>query len=419
MAKLDLSIVIPCATDLAIVDCIRSIHATCPDDIEIIVSLNDPTPEVRNCLKSFPEVELCEISVRHLSRAYNRGISIAGRRNILLMDSDCTFENGAIQALYNGLKTRPISKGRVVFQSNGFVSSFIAKVREFTTTDFLNAYSPPLAFRKSIIDQIGHYFFHESIPWSEDNEFNFRVKKAGLQIAAVPNAIVYHRPLSLRADVQSGFRYGLGKRITESLGIFPVTKWLALETQLKRFRKTGQVWQAKGWLASLYYLFLWRPANRFGYAWQTIKEHISNVYANRNVVIALTTPNGRVLMQQRDDKPGLRGRNQWTFPGGRARPKEPIKDAIRRELLEELEYHPPNAVLVGRIREPGQPHPYIHNVFHASLTVPADKLKVHEGQRVNAIEPEAIKALDTVPWFWQLYGSTIDTLFPGSWIPGP
>ncbi|MBW4436132.1 MAG: NUDIX domain-containing protein [Pleurocapsa minor GSE-CHR-MK-17-07R] len=61
----------------------------------------------------------------------------------------------------------------------------------------------------------------------------------------------------------------------------------------------------------------------------------------RDVVCALlTNARGEVLLQLRDDKPGLRYANMWTLFGGSVEEGEQQADAIRRELIEELALSP-------------------------------------------------------------------------------
>lgn len=270
MSKLDLTIIIPCATDIKINDCIQSIYETCIDDVEILVSLNGASKDVKEILKNFQHVKICEVKEANLSKAYNNGIKHASRNNILLMDSDCIFVKNTIKLLYDGLKYAKLSKGLVVFRSNNLTSKIIAKVREYTTTDFISAYSPPLAFSKDIKSLIGGYYFDERIPWSEDSEFNYRVQKAGIKIHYNPKAVIYHAPISISQDIRSGFKYGRGKRISEELGLLPRTNYFDISTHAKKFVKTYAVFRTKGLLPALYYFFIWRPINRLGYIIQGI-----------------------------------------------------------------------------------------------------------------------------------------------------
>lgn len=62
----------------------------------------------------------------------------------------------------------------------------------------------------------------------------------------------------------------------------------------------------------------------------------------RQVVgVLLYNRQGEVLLQQRDDKPGLVYAGHWTFFGGAVEPDETPDDAILRELWEELELRLP------------------------------------------------------------------------------
>ena len=47
---------------------------------------------------------------------------------------------------------------------------------------------------------------------------------------------------------------------------------------------------------------------------------------------------GAVLMQHRDDIPGLSDAGKWVMPGGHREPPESLETSARRELLEETGY---------------------------------------------------------------------------------
>lgn len=266
--KIDLTIIIPCSSDTRIGDCIRSIYQTCFSDAEILVSLNNASKEVKDIVRSFPDVKTCEIKQPNLSMAYNHGIECASRNNILLMDSDCLFAPKTIELLYKGLKNANLAKGLVVFRTNNLISKIIGKVREYTTTDFVSAYVPPLAFRKSIKNLIGGYYFREEMSWSGDGEFDYRIRKIGLKIHYDPKAVIYHAALSFLRDVKSGFRYGKGRRVGADLKLLPKRDYSKIAIHAERFKKTYEVFRRKGALAALYYLFVWRPIYRLGYIMQ-------------------------------------------------------------------------------------------------------------------------------------------------------
>ena len=55
----------------------------------------------------------------------------------------------------------------------------------------------------------------------------------------------------------------------------------------------------------------------------------------------LTTPDGRYLMQLRDPKPDILLPDHWALFGGTVDPGESGEAAMRRELVEELEFRAP------------------------------------------------------------------------------
>ena len=55
-------------------------------------------------------------------------------------------------------------------------------------------------------------------------------------------------------------------------------------------------------------------------------------------VVLLRREDHAVLLQHRDEKPGLRASGQWVFPGGHREPGETLEGAAAREFLEETEY---------------------------------------------------------------------------------
>ena len=54
--------------------------------------------------------------------------------------------------------------------------------------------------------------------------------------------------------------------------------------------------------------------------------------------VALLRENNSVLLQHRDDKPGLNHAGLWVLPGGHREPSETIEQCARREFFEETAY---------------------------------------------------------------------------------
>lgn len=60
---------------------------------------------------------------------------------------------------------------------------------------------------------------------------------------------------------------------------------------------------------------------------------------NQVAAVVVMRDDGAVLLQHRDDKPGLRDAGMWVMPGGHRDESESIEECARRELLEETDYH--------------------------------------------------------------------------------
>jgi 8-oxo-dGTP diphosphatase len=54
--------------------------------------------------------------------------------------------------------------------------------------------------------------------------------------------------------------------------------------------------------------------------------------------VVVLREDGAVLLQHRDDKPGLRDAGLWVMPGGHRDAGESMEACARRELLEETDY---------------------------------------------------------------------------------
>lgn len=59
---------------------------------------------------------------------------------------------------------------------------------------------------------------------------------------------------------------------------------------------------------------------------------------DRVAAVIVLRHDGAVLLQHRDDTPGLRNAGMWVPPGGHAEPGELMLDCARRELREETDY---------------------------------------------------------------------------------
>ncbi|MEL6225114.1 MAG: NUDIX hydrolase [Cyanobacteria bacterium J06627_8] len=96
----------------------------------------------------------------------------------------------------------------------------------------------------------------------------------------------------------------------------------------------------------------------------------------------------RFLMQLRDDIPGIAYPAHWGFFGGHVEPGEHPDDAVRRELLEEINYMP-EAIDPFKIYNGPRS---IRHVYGAKLETTIDALTLGEGWDMKLVTIEEIKS---------------------------
>ena len=217
-----LSIIIPCRDDPKLAECVHSID----EDVEILVVLNGSPPEFTRAIEQINDdrIRIQTLARPNLSRALEVGIRAARYDHVLLMDSDCVFAPGAISqvdaALAANQPSHQVYKGRVVFdQGKSYASALVARSRTERMAGPLNAFKPPLAFSREIMEALGGYFFDPRLIWKEDADFNQRVRRAGIGIVGVDGCIIHHAALSMTRDLKSSFNYGVGEAIARRFKI--------------------------------------------------------------------------------------------------------------------------------------------------------------------------------------------------------
>jgi len=126
-----------------------------------------------------------------------------------------------------------------------------------------------------------------------------------------------------------------------------------------------------------------------------MSEH-NGVPVRKTVGAILVNERGEVLLQQRDEKPGLLYPGHWTFFGGAVEDGESVDEAIRRELWEELELELPLTYwmeYVCPVRTVQGEVIVRNNMFIGALTQPLNALTLHEGQAMAYFDREAAAAL--------------------------
>ncbi len=106
------------------------------------------------------------------------------------------------------------------------------------------------------------------------------------------------------------------------------------------------------------------------------------------VALAMLQRDGRWLMQLRDEIPTIVAPGCWGLFGGHLDPGETPEQGLRRELLEEISWQPPELelVMVHHI------HRRTAHVFRAELSVPLEQLQLLEGQDMALVSAEELLA---------------------------
>ena len=105
------------------------------------------------------------------------------------------------------------------------------------------------------------------------------------------------------------------------------------------------------------------------------------------VAIAILYQNDKFLMQLRDDIPNIVYPGHWGLFGGHLEPGETPEIAVKRELLEEISYTPPNLLEFGCYPD----EKAIRHVYQAPLTVELNQLVLLEGWDMNFLTIDNIK----------------------------
>ena len=104
------------------------------------------------------------------------------------------------------------------------------------------------------------------------------------------------------------------------------------------------------------------------------------------VALAMLQREGRWLMQLRDEIPSIVAPGCWGLFGGHLEAGETPEQAVRRELMEEINWQPPvvDLVMVHHI------HRRTAHVFRGELSVPLERLQLMEGQDMALVSPEEL-----------------------------
>ncbi len=106
-----------------------------------------------------------------------------------------------------------------------------------------------------------------------------------------------------------------------------------------------------------------------------------------SVAMAIIYQDGKYLMQLRDDLPTIVYPGVWGFFGGHIEAGEEPEAALKRELIEEINY-PAEQLIKFRQNTAGN---YVRHLFSCPLTVPFSQLELKEGWDLKLLTLAEIK----------------------------
>lgn len=105
------------------------------------------------------------------------------------------------------------------------------------------------------------------------------------------------------------------------------------------------------------------------------------------VALAIIYQEGKYLMQLRDDNPNIVHPGVWGLFGGHLDPGEEHKTGLRRELVEEINYHGENLTGFRCYAD----NNIVRYVFSCPLLVPIEQLQLNEGMDLGLLTPDEIE----------------------------
>ena len=252
---MDISVLLCVHDDVRIINCLNSIDVPC----EAIVVANNATEQVLSALHNYDsgdrfDLRIIEIPEKGIGRARDVGAENAKYDKMLFLDSDCRFLPGGIGLVSRLLDDFLIVDGKIQYEANSFQSRVVSKCRTQSVPD--RVFCPGLSMRKEVKPLIGGYFFDRKLGWLEDSEINKRFQKASVPIGYTEKEIAVHAALTFSEDLNSAFKYGMGRQVGIKNGVF--------EKKLDAIFHLVPSYFKLGFFVGLY-LFAWNISYTYGY----------------------------------------------------------------------------------------------------------------------------------------------------------
>jgi len=223
----DLTVVIACRDDPRVFAAVASVRGEAP----VVVALV-PDPVLQAGLLT-QGVRVVASVPGNTSVSCARGLAAVRTGRAFIIDSDCIVRPGCLARMSALLDGAVLARARVHFSSDARVrcSGRIARLRDGVNNRTpVPAYTPGLGLRLDVAPVLGGHVFDERVFWAGDSELWRRARRAGLEVAYDPEAVIEHAPISLGHEMRSAFKLGMGTRVQVRLGLRPAYEspaWLA------------------------------------------------------------------------------------------------------------------------------------------------------------------------------------------------
>lgn len=205
------SIALKCANEPS--DVIERCLDSIDDDVNVHVAMT-PNGELQELFED-RGIDFTVTEYGNIAKSAEISVSEAVDDHVIVLDSDTWFLPGSIRRLRESLKSSVITKPRIEFLTDTWISKVIASKRRpfYDRPDY--PANPGLAFRKNELrEAAGGQIFNPDVRWTEDADLNFRLKLSGVSVSYVPEAVLMHDAITLRHELRTAFYYGIGKRLS-------------------------------------------------------------------------------------------------------------------------------------------------------------------------------------------------------------
>lgn len=212
------TVVIPVRSDPLLSRAIESVPKGA--DTEIVIALTSPTIDVRDVAAAYAardqRVLVVQTQRAGMSAGVNLGVQHASCDKVVILDSDCELQPGALQAYNAALDGAAFVRGQTSVARAGGWSEFAGLGQEELNRQYATQprfMGPSIALRRTDFLEFGGY--DEACGASCDHEFALRLERAGVQTFFVHEAWVRHQPITFRIDTRAHYGYGGGMRFID------------------------------------------------------------------------------------------------------------------------------------------------------------------------------------------------------------